>query len=103
MLGTWQVDSYKQDGADNTTIFLATYTNYQIMFDASNNYIETYTFAGANITNAGPWELTNGGDDFELTNQSDGTKRYFQIIELNEESASISEDSGTKEYHLLKN
>ena len=60
-------------------------------------------FAGANITNAGAWKLTNGGSDYELTNQSDNSKRYFHIIELNPASASVSEDSGTKEYHLLKN
>ncbi|MBP9152368.1 MAG: lipocalin family protein [Flavobacteriales bacterium] len=102
MLGTWQVDSYKENGTDQTTVFLTAYENYQIMFDASNNYIETYTLLGVHVTNAGPWKLTNGGEDFELTNQGDGTKRYFHIIELNPESASISEDSGAKEYHMLK-
>ena len=102
LYGTWQVDSYKENGADKTTVYKATYTNYLIKFDASNNYIETYTLAGSNVTNAGEWKLTNGGSDYELTNQSDNSKRYFHIIELNPASASVSEDSGNKEYHILK-
>jgi hypothetical protein len=102
LLGTWEVDSYIENGTDQTTLYKATYTDYLIKFDASNNYIETYKVAGANVTNAGEWKLTNGGDDYELTNQADNTKRYYHIIELNPESASVSEDNGTKEYHLLK-
>jgi hypothetical protein len=103
MLGTWQVDSYKENGADQTTVFLAAYEDYLITFDVANNYIETYTLVGVDVTNAGPWKLINGGDDLELINQADSTMRIFHIIELNGESASISEENGTKEYHLLKN
>jgi len=43
MLGTWQVDSYKENGADQTTVFLAAFEDYLITFDVANNYIETYT------------------------------------------------------------
>ncbi|MEI6312521.1 MAG: hypothetical protein WCP57_09690 [Bacteroidota bacterium] len=102
LLGKWEVDSYSENGIDKTTIYKASYLNYLLMFDASNNYIETYTLAGINITNAGTWKMTNGGDDFELTNQVDGSKRFFHVIEINLASASVSEDSGVKEYHLLK-
>lgn len=102
LLGNWEVDSYRENGADQTTIFKATYLNYIIKYDASNNYIETYTTAGINTTNAGEWKLTNGGDDFELTNQADNTKRYFHIVELNPSSATITEDSGNKSYNLRK-
>lgn len=102
IVGNWHVDSYSENGADQTTVFKAAYINYKIKFDASNSYIETYTLAGTNITNAGGWVLTNGGSDFELTNQADNSKRYFHIIELNPASASVSENSGAKEYHLLK-
>jgi|688.fasta_scaffold996169_2 hypothetical protein len=102
LLGKWEVDSYSENGTDKTTIFKASYTNYLLTFDASNNYIETYTIAGVNVTNAGSWKMTNGGDDFEFTNQADNSKRFFHVIEINPASASISEDGGTKEYHLLK-
>ena len=102
LLGKWEVDSYTENGTDQTTVFKAAFTNYLLMFDASNNYIETYTIAGVNVTKAGSWKLTNNGDDFEMTNQVDNSKRYFHIIELNPASASISEENGTKEYHILK-
>lgn len=103
LLGSWRVDSYKENGTDKTTVYLNTYTDYLIKFDASNNYIETYKLAGVNITKAGDWKMTNGGTDYELTNQADSSKRYFHIIELNPQSASVSENNGGKEYHYLKN
>lgn len=102
LLGEWRVDSYKENGTDQTTVFKAAYANYLIKFDASNNFIETYTFAGTNVTKAGEWTLTNDGEDYELVSQVDSSTRYFHIIELNPESASVSEENGTKEYHLLK-
>ncbi len=102
IIGNWDVDSYRENGADQTTIFKATYLNYMITYDASNNYIETYTLGGVNVTNAGQWKLTNGGADFERTNQVDSTTRYFHIVELNASSATITEDSGNKSYNLRK-
>jgi hypothetical protein len=102
LLGDWSVDSYMENGQDKTTVYKAAYEDYVIKFDASNNYIETYKFLGNNTTNAGPWKLTNGGEDFELTNQVDNTKRYFHIVELNPSSATITEDNGVKSYNLRK-
>jgi hypothetical protein len=102
LLGEWSIDSYTENGLDKTTVHKALYTNYVLKFDASNNYIETYQYAGVNTTNAGPWKLTNGGEDFELTNQVDNTKRYFHIVELNPSSATVTEDSGAKSYNLRK-
>lgn len=102
LLGNWNIDSYSENGIDQTTIFKAAYLNYIIKYDASNNYIETYTLAGTNVTNAGGWKLTNGGEDFELTNQVDNTTRYFHIVELNSNSATITEDNGVKSYNLRK-
>jgi len=102
LLGQWEVESYILDGNDQTTLFKATYENYLLTFYASKNFVETYTVLGVNTTSAGPWIMTNNGNDFELTNQADNVKRYFNIIELNPSSATISEDSGTKEYNLRK-
>lgn len=102
LLGNWEVDSYRENGVDQTTLFKATYLNYKIKYDASNNYIETYNIAGVNVTNAGEWKITNGGEDYELTNQVDNSKRYFHIVELNPSSATVTEDSGNKSYNLRK-
>lgn len=102
LIGDWEVDSYSENGADQTTIFKAAYVDYMIKYDASNNYIETYKLGGVNTTNAGTWKLTNGGDDFERTNQVDGMKRYFHIVELNPSSATVTEDGGNKSYNLRK-
>lgn len=100
--GTWEVDSYNENGVDMTTQYKATYVNYKIKFDRSNNFIETYTLLGANTTNAGEWKLINSGEDLELTSQVDNSKRYFNILELNPSSATITEDNGSKEYNLRK-
>lgn len=102
IVGNWNVDSYRENGTDQTTVFKATYQNYIIKYDASNSYIETYTLAGVNTTKAGAWKMTNDGKDFELTNQADNSKRYFHVVELNPSSATITEDSGNKSYNLRK-
>lgn len=100
MIGTWAVDSYYDNGADQTTFFKNLYVNYRIKFDVSGNYTETATVLGVNQTNGGPWKLINNGDDLELTNQTDNSKRYFHIIEIKPNTSKVSE--GTHEYHLLK-
>lgn len=102
ILGDWEVDSYRENGQDMTTLFKTTFKNYILKFDASNNYIETYMLFDENITNAGDWELINGGDDLELTSQVDSSKRFLDIVELNSLSATITEDSGSKSYNLRK-
>jgi len=99
--GTWHVDSYYENGNDNTTAFKAVYNDYKIKYDASNNYIETYSLAGVKITNAGTWSLSSDGNYLELTNQADNSKRSLHIIEIKASSAKYTE-SGTKEYHILK-
>jgi hypothetical protein len=101
-IGTWTVDSYEENGIDQTTLFKATYLDYIIKFDASSNYIETYKIGAINFTNAGPWKLTNNGTDLELTNQADNVKRYIKIEEHNTSSATITENSGEKSYNLRK-
>ena len=103
MIGSWKIDSYYSNGADQTTAFKATYTNYGISFDASGNYIETYTTLGVNVTSAGPWVLINAGSDLQLTNRADNSIRVLHIIEIKTSSSKVSESNGTKEYHLLKN
>lgn len=102
ILGDWEVDSYRENGQDMTTLFKTTFKNYILKFDASNNYIETYMLFDENITNAGDWELINGGNDLELTSQVDSSKRFLNIVELNSSSATITEDSGSKSYNIRK-
>ena len=103
MIGTWHIDSYYENGADNTTVFKSVFVNYLITFNATGTYLETYTALGVDVTKGGPWELINDGDDLKLTNQVDSTIRYFHVIEIKASSSQVSEDNGNKEYHLLKN
>lgn len=100
MIGTWKVEGYYDNGADQTIVFQNLYVNYKIKFDASGNYLETATVLGSNISNGGPWKLINNGNDLELTNQADNSKRYFHIIEIKASTSKVSE--GTHEYHLRK-
>lgn len=102
MLGNWEVDSYRENGVDKTTLYKSTYINYVIKYDASGNYIETYTLLGVNTTNAGQWILTSGGASLELTSQVDSTMRFFDVIELNSSSATLTEDNGAKSFNLRK-
>ncbi len=103
MIGTWKIDSYYENGNDQTTLFKSVFVNYLLTFNISGTYLETYTALGIDVTKGGPWELINNGDDLKLTNQVDSNVRYFHIIEINPNSSKVSEDSGNKEYHLLKN
>ena len=102
-IGAWTVSSYSLNGADQTTAYKALYVNYRIDFDASKNYIETYTQSGVNVSNAGPWVLINNGSDLQLTKSSDNSVRVLHIISLNGTAADLTESNGTKEYHWLKN
>ena len=100
MIGTWQVNGCYENGVDQTAFFQSVYVNYKIKFNTSGDYLETSTVLGSPVTNGGPWELINNGDDLKLTNQSDNSVRYFHIIEIKATTAKVSE--GTREYHLAK-
>ena len=102
ILGTWQVDSYTENGVDKTSAWKAIWQNYQIDFDLSKDYTESATVGGVPYTTAGTYEMINGGNDIKLTNQADSSIRQFHIIEIKLNTAKYSEDGGTKEYHLIK-
>ncbi len=101
MVGSWTVDSYYENDNDQTTVFKAAYVDYKIVFDGSNYFIETYKFAGINVTNAGQWKLLNDAVDLQMTNQADNSVRTFRILEINPNSSKVTE--GSKRFHLLKN
>ena len=103
IIGRWSVSSYSLNGADQTTAYKAQYDNYSINFDASKNYVETYTTAGVNTTNAGPWILVNSGADIQLTNSNNSSVRTLHIIKITGTTADLTETNGTQEYHWLKN
>ena len=89
MIGTWQVQSYYDNGADQTAFFQSVYVNYKIKFSASGDYLETSTVLGSPVTNGGPWELINNGDDLKLTNQSDNSVRYFHTTRSARPTSSV--------------
>ena len=103
IIGRWSVSSYSLNGADQTTAYKAQYANYSINFDASKNYVETYTTAGINTTNAGAWILINNGGDIQLTNSNNSSTRTLHIIKITGTTADLTETNGTQEYHWLKN
>lgn len=102
ILGTWQVDTYTENGVDKTTAWKAIWQNYKIDFDISKDFTETATVSGLPYTNVGKYEMINGGDDIILTNQSDSSVRNYHIIDIKVNSAQYSEAGGTKVYHLSK-
>jgi hypothetical protein len=103
IIGRWSVSSYSLNGTDQTTAYKAQYANYSINFDASKNYVETYTTAGNNITNAGAWLLINSGNDLQLTSANNSSVRTLHIISITNNTADLTESNGTQEYHWLKN
>ena len=104
IIGRWTLSSYSLNGADQTTAYKASHVNYSINFDASKNYIETYTdITGTNISNAGAWTLPNNGSDIQLTNSTNSSTRTLHIIKITGTTADLTETNGTQEYHWLKN
>lgn len=101
IVGTWRVTQYLENGVDKTADFNVIYVNYKIKLDGSGNFIETATILGINTTVAGPYELSNGDTKLTLTDQSNNSKRYFDILELKNSSAVIRQDNN-KEFHLAK-
>ena len=103
IIGRWSVSSYSLNGADQTTAYKAQYVNYSINFDASKNYVETYTTGGVNMTNAGAWILINSGGDIQMTNSNNSSIRTLHIIKITGTTADLTETNGTQEYVWLKN
>ena len=103
IIGRWSVSSYSLNGTDQTTAYKAQYANYSINFDASKNYVETYTTASVNVSNAGAWTLVNNGADIQMTNSTNSTIRTLHIISITANTADLTETNGTQEYHWLKN
>ncbi len=102
MIGTWSVAKYYNNGYEATAFFQALYVNYRIKFETNGHSTETATVGGNYTVNEGPWQLINNGNDLELTNQSNNSKRYFHIIEIKASTAQVSENNGSIVYHLKK-
>ena len=102
MIGTWSVTNYYNGGNDATAFFHGLYVDYRIKFEGNGHCTETATVAGNYTVNEGPWQLINNGNDLELTNQSNSSKRYFHIIEIKATTAQVSENNGDIVYHLKK-
>ena len=102
MIGTWEVDSYTENGVDKTTFFKNTFVDYRIKFDASKNFLETSKVAGVDVTNGGSWKILSGGGSLELTYLSDGSVRVLKTDEIKRTTAIITETAGNKVFNLRK-
>ena len=102
MIGTWEVDSYSENGVDRTTYFKETFVNYRIKFDVAKTFLETANVAGVDINNGGSWKVLSGGGSLELTYLSDSTVRVLELVDVKRNSSIIRENATGKQFSLNK-
>jgi len=102
MIGTWEVESYSEHGADKTTYFKETFVNYGVKFDKSKTFVETATVAGIDINKKGKWKVLPGEVNLELTYASDGFVTVHELVDIKTNSSIIKELETGKQFHLNK-
>ena len=95
--GDWKVDTYKYDGADQTSSFLLAHNSYKIVFHSDGDFTETYTFIFP-ISVTGTWEIQRKPDgkigEFQLQLIDNGGQRTYEIKKISKGTIDIYHDLG---------
>jgi hypothetical protein len=88
--GTWKVDTYYNNGSDETTAFLLLFGAYNITFYSNGDFIEEY-LAGNILptTNLGTWEITGKPGAFQLVLTDKSQVRTYDIKKISKDTIDI--------------
>ena len=99
--GTWKLDTYLYNNADDTENFLVLKKDYTITFYDNNDFVEAYK-AGfivyVDVTNPGEWVIDKKPDgkigEFQLRLTDDDGVRIYDIKEISKDRIDIYRDLG---------
>ena len=100
--GSWEVDEYYRNGAEDTQSFHLLFGDYVIKFHPDGDFTETYKAGNLlPITITGKWEVINNGGQLELVDEN--TTRIFDIMSVTSDELRLSRtlgDGGNEELVL---
>jgi hypothetical protein len=77
---TWSVYKYEIDGYDQTPLFTAAYSFYNITFTDTSDYTENYTFLGTPVTITGIYIFSDKGNILTLSDEFQS--RVYNVLTL---------------------
>jgi len=76
--GSWEVDEYYRNGAEDTQSFHLLFGDYVIKFHSDGDFTETYKAGNIlPLTITGTWEVLNNGGQLQLVDEN--STRTFDI------------------------
>jgi len=100
--GSWEVDEYYRNGAEDTQSFHLLFGDYVIKFHPDGDFTETYKAGNLlPITITGKWEVINNGRQLELVDEN--TTRTFDIMSVTSDELQLYRtlgDGGNEELLL---
>ena len=102
--GSWEVDEYYRNGAEDTQSFHLLFGDYVIKFHADGDYTETYKAANLiPITIPGTWEVINSGGQLKLSLVDENASRTYDIVSITSDELQLYRtlgDGGNEELVL---
>ena len=100
--GSWEVDEYYRNGAEDTQAFHLLFGDYVIKFHPDGDFTETYKAGNLlPLTITGKWEVINNGRQLELVDEN--TTRTFDIMSVTSDELQLYRtlgDGGNEELVL---
>ena len=104
MQGSWEVDEYYRNGAEDTQSFHLLFGDYVIKFHPDGDFTETYKAANLlPITNPGTWKVINNGGQLKLSLVDENATRTFDIMSVTNDELQLYRtlgDGGDEEFLL---
>ncbi len=102
--GSWEVDEYYRNGAEDTQAFHLLFGDYVIKFHADGDFTETYKAGNLlPITITGTWEVINSGGQLKLSLVDENASRTFDIVSVTSDELQLYRtlgDGGNEELVL---
>jgi hypothetical protein len=91
--GSWEIDEYYKNGADDTQAFHLVFGDYVIKFHPDGDFTETYKAMNLlPVTNPGTWEIINNGSQLRLIDEN--ITRTFDIMSVTNDELRLYRELG---------
>jgi len=86
---TWSVYKYEIDGYDQTPLFTAAYSAYNITFTDTSDYTENYTFLGTPLSITGIYIFSDKGNILTLSDEFQS--RVYNVLTLSNNEMTLED------------
>jgi hypothetical protein len=91
--GSWEVDEYYKNGAEDTQSFNLLFGDYVIKFHPDGDFTETYNAVNLlPVTNPGTWDIINNGKQLQLVDEN--ATRTFDILSVTNDELRLYRELG---------